>query len=81
MILVLHVTYIPLLQEPTPVLLGTEWEWINERGQHKLSEVKHYGYTVDLFAGLEVTISKFNVTVAVYYIIQYYYYIGFIKQS
>lgn len=61
-----YVTYIALLQEPTAILFGTEWEWINERGQHKLSEVKHYGYTVDLFAGLEVTIS--SVTVPAYYV-------------
>ena len=46
--------YIIYAQEPTPVLLGSDWEWVVEHGEQKLAQVKHYGYTVDLQEGLQV---------------------------
>ncbi len=42
-------------QAPTPVLLGSEWDWNVVEGKQKLTEVKHYGYTVDLFGSLGVS--------------------------
>ena len=45
-----------LFQDPTPILLGKKWEWVVEQGERTLSEVKHYGYTIDLFKGLKVCI-------------------------
>ena len=41
-------------QEPKPVLMGTEWNWVIQKGQRKLSETKQYGYVIDLFSGLKV---------------------------
>ena len=44
------------IQEPTPVFLGSDWEWVVEHGEQKLTQVKHYRYTVELQQGLQVYI-------------------------
>ena len=44
------------IQEPTLVLLGSDWEWVVEHGEQKLTKVKHYGYTIELQEGLQVYI-------------------------
>ena len=65
-----------IIKEPTSVLIGKEWDWINQRGELKLVEVKHYGYTIDLFAGLEVIYYK-----QLLFVIYSFVDIGSIKQS
>ena len=34
--------------------MGSEWEWITEDGRQHLVEIKHYGYTIDLFQSIKV---------------------------
>ena len=46
--------YIVYKQESTPLLLGSNWEWVVEHGVQKLTQVKHYGYTIELQEGLQV---------------------------
>ena len=48
-----YIVYI-YIQEPTPILLGSNWEWVEEHGEQKLTQVKHYGYTIQLQEGLQV---------------------------
>ena len=45
------------LQEPTPVLMDTNWEWVVVKAKRVLKETNVYGYTVDLFCGLKGTYS------------------------
>ena len=59
--------YCIYIQEPTPILLGSNWEWVVEHGEQKLTQVKHYGYTIELQEGLQVyTVCMCNVCVLVY---------------
>ena len=43
------------IQNPTPVVMGTSWEWVVQNGTRKLVEKKHLGYYVDLFSCLKVS--------------------------
>lgn len=36
------------------MFLGYDWEWVVEHGERKLSQVKDYGYTVNLQEELKV---------------------------
>ena len=47
-----------LFQDPTPILLGKKWECIVEQGERTLSEVKHYGYTIDKHCGYTIDLFK-----------------------
>lgn len=53
----LHTRCVCMHQKPTPVLLGNEWEWVIEHGERKLTQVEHFGYTVDIEEGLKVYIA------------------------
>ena len=57
--------YFVYIQEPTPILLGSNWEWVVEHGEQKVTEVKNYGYTIELQEGLQV-ICAYNVIMTVY---------------
>lgn len=52
--------------EPTPTLLGSNWEWVVEHGEQKLTQVKHYGYTIELQEGLQALLSNPSVRQEVY---------------
>ena len=43
-----------IIQEPSCVLLGINWDWTVKDGKRRLTEVKHYGYIVDFLEGLKV---------------------------
>ena len=59
------VYYCICAEEPTPILLGSDWEWVVEHGEQKLTQVKHYGYTIELQEGLQV-ICAYKVIMSVY---------------
>ena len=42
------------IQVPSPVLLGSIREWKVHKGNQKLEEVKHYGYTIDFLSSIRV---------------------------
>lgn len=44
-------------QKPEPIYLGSEWEWKMVNGENKLEEIHQYGYYIDVFKTINVSVT------------------------